>query len=141
MQTTGNIAFTAFPVTNLSFITSCSAINEIINFKVDNDPVQTCIGIFTGNLDNTYITIDCGTPQFAIFGGGFTAAAGTYTSGFTVAFYNIPNGISANTPGNNFILQISNFGPVGGYIDFTLNGTFENGTRTITATGHVLRDY
>jgi len=49
--------------------------------------------------------------------------------------------------GNNLTLQISQFGAVNNYIDFTINGTYSdnvNGvavTRTLSVTGHVKRDF
>ncbi|WP_265427603.1 hypothetical protein [Chryseobacterium sp. YIM B08800] len=149
-QESGNIAFTGIsPVTNLGNITTCGTISEFVNYQIDNQAVQACVNGFSANLDAAYLGImhnqlPVGTsPYFNLQANGITSV-GTYTSGFTVF-----NGPNAPIPaaGNNLTLQISQFGTVNNYIDFTINGTYSdnvNGvpvTRTLSVTGHVKRDF
>lgn len=149
-QESGNIAFTGVsPVTNLGNITTCGTISEFVNYQIDNQSVQSCIAGFSANLDASYLTIThfqppVGiVPYFGLQANGITSA-GTYTSGFTV--FNGPN-TPIPAAGNNLTLQISQFGAVNNYIDFTINGTYSdnvNGvavTRTLSVTGHVKRDF
>lgn len=151
MQTSGAINFTGtLPITNVGTITTCSAVNEFLTYQIDNQSAIHCLAGFNAGLDVTVFALNhTSMPGFAIFGNNILTT-GTYTSGFTFIINPnnpspVANGISADTPGNNLTLIISNFDPVGGYIDFTLNGTFlEPGTtnqHTISATGHVIRDY
>ncbi|MCX8532069.1 hypothetical protein [Chryseobacterium luquanense] len=80
---------------------------------------------------------------FRLFAPGINSV-GIYTSGFTVfKVLNTP----INATGNNLTLQISQFGSVDNYIDFTINGTYSEivnrgpVTRTLSVTGHVKRDF
>lgn len=143
LQSTGEIFFTANPInTNVGFITACNAINESVVYQVDNDPIVKCIMGFYANVPSNRLYIDHipNAPDFRIDQFISFSGVGSYTSDFSLYSDYFPNGISANTPGNNLTLQINHVGSTGGYIDFTIKGTFYNGTRTITATGHVLRD-
>jgi hypothetical protein len=149
-QGSGNITFTGVsPTTNLGNISVCSSISEFINFQVDNQTVQNCILGFQATLDIDYLNIShnqspvAGSPFFRFQSNGITSV-GTYTTGFTV-FLEPNNPIQAT--GNNLTLQISQFGAVYNYIDFTINGTYTDiysnpaVTRTLSVTGHVKRDF
>ncbi|MFY1045108.1 carboxypeptidase-like regulatory domain-containing protein [Chryseobacterium sp. GP-SGM7] len=149
-QGSGNIAFTGVsPITNLGNITACGSISEFVNYQVDNQAVQQCINGFQANLDAAYFGIThimspvAGNPFFQFQSNGITSA-GTYTTNFTV--FLSPN-IPIPAAGNNLTLQISQFGTVNNYVDFTINGTYSesvNGvpvTRTLSVTGHVKRDF
>lgn len=143
LQSTGEIFFTANPTnTNLGFITACNAITESVNYQINNQPLTKCIMGFSTNVyaNSLFVNHNPVSPDFRIDQFISFSGVGSYTSGFSLYSDYFPNGISANTPGNNLTLQINNVGPIGGYIDFTISGTFYNGTQTITATGHVIRD-
>ena len=143
LQSTGEIFFTANPVnTDVGFITACNATSEIVNYQVDNQPIKKCIIGFNTNIiaNSLYLNHNPNTPDFRIGNFNSFSGVGTYTSGFSLFTDYFPNGISADTTGNNLTLQINNVGPVGGYIDFTIRGTYYNGANSIKATGHVIRD-
>lgn len=152
LQTSGNINFTGVsPVTNLGNVTVCTNITEFINYQIDNQPNANCVLGFSTLLEannlsithNNQLPIGTTGPYFRLFGPGINSV-GTYTTGFTV--YTSPNS-PIPAQGNNLTLQINQFGTVGNYIDFTINGTYSesvNGvpvTRTLSVTGHVKRDF
>ena len=143
LQSTGEIFFTANPVnTDVGFITACNATSEIVNYQVDNQAIKKCIIGFNTNIiaNSLYLNHNPNTPDFRIGNFNSFSGVGTYTSGFSLFTDYFPNGISADTTGNNLTLQINNVGPIGGYIDFTIKGTYYNGANSIKATGHVIRD-
>lgn len=150
LQTSGLVSFTGVsPITNLGNISVCTAISEFVYYQIDNQPAQQCILGFNVNVDVNYLGINHtmspvgGIPYFGYSSNGITSA-GTYTSGFMV--FTSPN-IPIQSVGNNLTLQISHFGAVNDYIDFTINGTYADTTvspivtRTLSVTGHVKRDY
>lgn len=151
MQTSGGINFTGVsPVTNLGNITVCTSVTEFVNYQIDSQPTVNCVLGFStlleaNNLSVTHNQSPAGPvgPYFRLFAPGVNSV-GTYTSGFTV--FNGPNS-PINATGNNLTLQISQFGTVNNYIDFTVNGTYSetvNGVsviRTLSVTGHVKRDF
>ncbi|NML71864.1 hypothetical protein HHL23_18985 [Chryseobacterium sp. RP-3-3] len=63
---------------------------------------------------------------------------GSFTTDYTFEF---SGGFFTTTTGN-VVVQVTNFGAVGAYIDFTVNGTYtdSSGNHTFTSTGHVIRD-
>lgn len=148
LQTTGNINFTATsPTTNLGNLTVCTAATEFITSQTDTQPVKYFLApINAGGSAQTPIP----SPNFAFYvssqsaTGGFylnsqnTIGVGTFTSNFTLE----SSGGVINANGNNLTLQVSNYGAVGQYIDFTINGTYTNNTglHTLSVTGHVIRD-
>jgi hypothetical protein len=143
LQYSGAINFTANPpITNIGNIMTCNTSNESITFQLDNQPVQYCISNFSANYSINILDIKHnGVPIFEVYGSNFFGV-GSYSTGYQIFLENFPNGIPANGIGNNLTVQISYFGAIGDYIDFTVNGTFVSGgvTHTISATGHVLRD-
>jgi hypothetical protein len=64
--------------------------------------------------------------------------AASFTSYYGLEF----SGGSINSNNGNVVVNITSFGAVGDYIDFTVNGTYtdSSGNHTFTATGHVKRD-
>ena len=151
LQVTGNINFSAnSPTLNLGNITVCTAVTEFITSQTDAQSVITYVPPISAGFNNNLVSpnLPIGfrvSSQNAV--GSFylsspsISSVGTYTTNFSIQ----SAGGLVNANGNNLTLQISNFGAIGGYIDFTINGTYtEPGTiivRTISATGHVLRDY
>lgn len=146
LQTTGNINFTATaPITNLGNLTVCTATAEFVTSQTDTQPVKYFITpINAGNNSQTPIgggglnvSSQNATGSFYLTSQNISAV-GTYTSNFSME----SSGGVINANGNNLTLQISNFGALGQYIDFTINGTYTNstGSHTLSITGHVLRD-
>lgn len=147
LQTTGNINFTAAsPTTNLGNLTVCTAATEFVTSQIDTQPVKYfTTQISTGGYFQTpaplvsfYVTTQNNVAGYFNISSQNPPGVGTYTSNFSIAFSSVD--IFAN--GNNLTLQISNFGAVGQYIDFTINGTYTNttGLHTVSVTGHVIRD-
>ncbi|CAD7803224.1 hypothetical protein CHRY9390_01047 [Chryseobacterium aquaeductus] len=148
LQTTGDINFTATsPTTNLGNLTVCTAATEFITSQTDTQPVKYFLApINAGGSSQTPVP----NPTFAFSvssqsaTGGFylnsqnPIGVGTFTSNFTLE----SSGGVINANGNNLTLQVSNYGAVGQYIDFTINGTYTNstGSHTLSVTGHVIRD-
>lgn len=146
LQTTGDINFTAtYPTTNLGNLTVCTSATEFITIQTDAQPIKYFISPIYADGNSQTPTSVLGlfiSSQNAT--GGFLlsslngSAVGTYTSNFSLE--SLGEFINAN--GNNLTLQISNYGAVGQYIDFTINGTYTNttGSHTLSVTGHVIRD-
>jgi len=146
LQTTGDINFTAtYPTTNLGNLTVCTSTTEFITIQTDAQPIKYFISPIYADGNSQTPTSVLGlfiSSQNAT--GGFLlsslngSAVGTYTSNFSLE--SLGEFINAN--GNNLTLQISNYGAVGQYIDFTINGTYTNttGSHTLSVTGHVIRD-
>jgi hypothetical protein len=146
LQTTGDINFTATsPTTNLGNLTVCTATTEFITSQTDTQAIKYFITPIFASIYS----------QSPIAGGGLNVssqnatgsfyltsqnilAVGTYISNFSIE----SSGGIIQANGNNLTLQISNFGAVGQYIDFTINGTYTNstGSHTLSVTGHVIRD-
>ena len=146
LQTTGDINFTATsPSTNLGNLTVCTSATEFITIQTDAQPIKYFISpIYAdGNAQTPtsvlglFISSQNANAVFLLSSLN-GSAVGTYTSNFSLE--SLGEFINAN--GNNLTLQISNYGAVGQYIDFTINGTYTNttGSHTLSVTGHVIRD-
>lgn len=146
LQTTGAINFTATsPSTNLGNLTVCTSATEFITIQTDAQPIKYFISpIYAdGNAQTPtsvlglFISSQNANAVFLLSSLN-GSAVGTYTSNFSLE--SLGEFINAN--GNNLTLQISNYGAVGQYIDFTINGTYTNttGSHTLSVTGHVIRD-
>lgn len=146
LQTTGAINFTATsPSTNLGNLTVCTAASEFITSQTDAQPIKYYISpIYADGNAQTPTSVLGLFISSQNSNAGFLlsslngSAVGTYTSNFSLE--SLGEFINAN--GNNLTLQISNYGAVGQYIDFTINGTYTNttGSHTLSVTGHVIRD-
>ena len=76
---------------------------------------------------------------------GSVTTIGTYTTSvFGLEFSVTPGTITGinNTTVNTVQFVVSQIGAIGGYIDVTFNGTYNDtsGTHTISGTAHVIRD-
>lgn len=146
LQTTGDINFTATsPTTSLSNLTVCTAVTEFITSQIDTQAVKYFVSpiIAGGNSQTPVPTIGFYVSSQSAAGGFYlnsqnVPGVGTYTSNFSLE----SSGGLINANGNNLTMQISNYGAVGQYIDFTINGTYTNttGSHTLSVTGHVIRD-
>lgn len=151
LQTTGTINFTATaPITNIGVVNACNSVNEFITYKVDNGVTRYILSginaFINGPVSNTLFVNVQNNPTFFL-GTTSIVSPGVYNSGFNME-------VSSNTPGTSVIgftsppttsmqLNISQIGAIGGYIDFTANGTFIDSSsisHTLTVTGHVIRD-
>lgn len=145
LQTTGQINFTATsPATNLGNLTVCTAATEFITSQIDTQAIKYFISpINAGNLQSP-VPISGFFVSSQNATGGFNLSSqnpigvGTFNSNFTLE----SSGGFINANGNNLTLQVSNYGAVGQYIDFTINGTYTSstGSHTLSVTGHVIRD-
>ncbi|MGD1319075.1 hypothetical protein [Chryseobacterium sp. 2R14A] len=146
LQTTGDINFTATsPTTSLGNLTVCTAVTEFITSQTDTQAVKYFVSpiIASGNSQTPVPTIGFYVSSQSAAGGFYlnsqnVPGVGTYTSNFSLE----SSGGLINANGNNLTMQISNYGAVGQYIDFTINGTYTNttGSHTLSVTGHVIRD-
>lgn len=148
MQTTGVLNFNFTPTnTNLGNINACIATSEYINYKLDSNLTKT---IFAGISAQKFassnvfeITGAIGSENILIHGTSITPGIFTTSNGFYLegSFIPITFGIFSTTT-NTMIFNLSSFGSVGQYIDFTFNGTYtESGVvHTLVGTAHVKRD-
>lgn len=152
LQTTGEITFTATANTvNLGNIAVCNSLSEFISYKIDSQPVTYVLGSFnaqwsgltslTPTMPAKQLRINSQSPAgpyFSMTQNNMMGVPASFTSDY---FFGISN--TDITPMNSsLVVNISSFGAVGDYIDFTVNGTYTNssGNHTLTATGHVKRD-
>ena len=148
LQTTNPITFTATsPTTNIGVITTCTAVNEFITYQVDSNPVNYIVSNINaginGSIAGLYITSSQNMP-FLYMNSNVTSI-GTYTTSvFGLEFSVTPGTITGinNTTVNTVQFVVSQIGAIGGYIDVTFNGTYNDtsGTHTISGTAHVIRD-
>lgn len=152
LQTTNEVTFTATAnLMNLGNITVCNSTSEFISYKIDNQTIVTVLGSFdakwsglTSSSPNIPVkqlkisSMNPAGPYFSIVQNNMLGAAATFTTDYLIVVAG-----ADILPGNgNMMINISSFGTVGDYIDFTVNGTYTNtsGSHTLTATGHVKRD-
>ncbi|KNB61879.1 carboxypeptidase-like regulatory domain-containing protein [Chryseobacterium sp. Hurlbut01] len=147
LQATGAINFTATsPSTNLGNLTVCTAATEFITSQTDTQAIKYFISPINAgaNLQSPAPISGFYVSSQNAASGSFNLSSqnlpgvGTFTSNFSLE----SSGGFINANGNNLTLQISNYGAVGQYIDFTINGTYINttGSHTLSVTGHVIRD-
>lgn len=150
-QVSNEITFTTTsPTTNVGIIQTCTSTNEYLSFKIDNNPTKTIItGISTGTAQGFYIQASNPTNNVGMYIGssiiptiGTTYTASTFWTEFSDGILSSVIGIGGSTVSSNLQFVVSQIGPVGGYIDMTMNGTYTDtaGTHTITCTVHAIRD-
>ncbi|MBB6332097.1 hypothetical protein HNP24_003089 [Chryseobacterium sediminis] len=152
LQTTNEVTFTATSNNvDLGNIMACNSVNEFISYKIDNQPVVNVLGTFNaqwGGLTTTSPVISAkqlrinsmnpAGPSFYMNQINVLGVVASFTTGHMVEF----SGGSITSNNGNLVVDITAFGALGDYIDFTINGTFtdNSGNHTFTATGHVKRD-
>ncbi|MDR6460322.1 hypothetical protein J2786_003445 [Chryseobacterium vietnamense] len=152
LQSTNEVTFTAQSTTvNLGNIMVCNALSELISYKIDNQPTVNIVGLFNAQwtgliptsptMSSKQLRINSmnGTgPFFTMTQNNMLGVAASFTSYYGLEF----SGGSINSNNGNVVVNITSFGAVGDYIDFTVNGTYtdSSGNHTFTATGHVKRD-
>lgn len=153
LMSTNDVTFTATSTTvNLGNIMACNSVNEFINYKIDNQPVVNLSGPFNAQwtgLTSTspnlpakqlrIISINPIGPTFFMTQNNMAGVAASFTSYYGFEF----SGGSITSNNGNLVVDITSFGALGDYIDFTVNGTYtdNSGNHTFTATGHVKRDF
>ncbi len=151
-QTTNEITFTATSNNiNLGNIMACNSLSEFITYKIDNQSVVTVMGTFNGqwtgliptspNMQPKQLRINSINPAGPFFSMTQNNMLGVAASFTTDYMFELSGAVI--TPSNgNLVINVTSFGAVGDYIDFTVNGTYSNnsGNHTFTATGHVKRD-
>ena len=145
-NSSGKIHFTAVnPATNVGIIFTCAAATEFVSYQIDNQPIENCFLGFTAGLEGggLYVhhnqSVNIPSTNFLFLSNNINSV-GTYTSGFTV------NIGSEQIPalGNNLEFKLNQFGAIGDYIDFTIDGTYTDTAgfvRNLSVTGHVIRDF
>ncbi|MFS4471522.1 carboxypeptidase-like regulatory domain-containing protein [Chryseobacterium sp. T20] len=151
LQSTNEVTFTAPSTTvNLGNIMVCNSVSELISYKIDNQPTVNIVGLFnaqwTGLIPSPIISpkqlrissLNAAGPFFSMTQNNMLGVAASFTSNYGLEF----SGGAITTNNGNLVVNVSSFGAVGDYIDFTVNGTYtdNSGNHTFTATGHVKRD-
>ncbi|MGG5208837.1 carboxypeptidase-like regulatory domain-containing protein [Chryseobacterium sp. MIQD13] len=153
LQTSGEIPFTAnLPVMNFNNVSVCNSISEFISYKIDNQNVRYVLGSINAqwsgltstspNLPAKQLRINSTSPagnSFHMTQNNMLGVPGSFNADYMFEF----SGGYFNPTTGNVVVQVTNFGAVGAYIDFTVNGTYTDtgGTHTFTSTGHVIRDF
>ena len=137
------------PITNVGNLQACTAVDEFISYQIDNNPTIFLLQNIRGGLN---------------IQGGLPPSGGLNLYGYSANNQGLSIWGSANVPGiyftttfqiegevgyigpgtvNTIQFILNQFGPVGGYIDMTFSGTYQdanNQTHTLTGVAHVIRD-
>ena len=140
-----NYNFTT-PITNVGNLQACTAIDEFISYKIDNDPTVFILQNLNGGVNQGGIQSGFNVNGQGSTGGiyiwGTTAVPGIYsTSQFSIEGGGV--GFISSTTTNTIQFNLSQFGAIGAYIDMTFSGTYQDsngGNHTITGVVHVIRD-
>lgn len=152
LQTSGEIPFTAnLPVMNFPNVSVCNSLSEFISYKIDNQNVKYVLGNINAQWTGLTPTSPNAIPKqlrinststagnaFFMTQNNMLGVPGSFNTDYVFEF----SGGFFNSSTGSVVVQVSSFGAVGAYIDFTVNGTYtdSSGNHTFTATGHVLRD-
>jgi hypothetical protein len=159
LQTTGNLTFTySSPITNVGNIAACNAVTEFISCKIDSNPITNILSNFQAGNNQQNLGFSAsgsipGVPPLPsknlfissntkIVGTGYTTAQ-FFLEGSVLSGFGVGNIINNSTP-NTIVFNLNGYGPIGGYIDMTFNGTFTDTAavvHTISGTVHVLRQF
>lgn len=161
VQSTGQISYTfTTPLTDIGIISACSAVDEFIQFTLDNEETVLILeGIFANFYEDSQG--QTGGPSIDVFG----FSDNQETCFYMVGVLNEPDYLGTyddldfsdqNDTGffigeclniaeanNNIVYNLTSLGTVGEYIDVNFSGSFEDfsgNQRTITGIVHVLRD-
>jgi len=150
LQQSDSIAYSfTTPITNVGNLQVCTAVDEFISYQIDNNPTIFLLQNIRGGLN---------------IQGGLPPSGGLNLYGYSANNQGLSIWGSANVPGiyftttfqiegevgyigpgtvNTIQFILNQFGPVGGYIDMTFSGTYQdanNQTHTLTGVAHVIRD-
>lgn len=143
LNQTDSIQYTlTAPVTNVGNLMACNTVEEIISYQIDNEPTVYIVGAVESGTDGPdYMWVNGNNTNVSIGIYGPAQTPGVYdTSTFSIEGNDayIHSGIP-----NDVTFNLTQFGPVGGWIDMTFSGTYQtqgNVTHTITGLVHVRRD-
>lgn len=152
LQTTNEITFTATSNNiNLGDVMACNSLSEFVSYKIDNQSIVTVVGSFNAQWTGLIPTspnmlpkqliinrLSPIGPYFSMTQNNMLGVAASFTSNYGFEF----SGGAITSNNGNLIVNVTSFGAVGDYIDFSVNGTYtdNSGNHTFTATGHVKRD-
>ncbi|MFN1219434.1 carboxypeptidase-like regulatory domain-containing protein [Chryseobacterium kwangjuense] len=152
LQTSGEIPFTAnLPVMNFPNVSVCNSLSEFISYKIDNQNVKYVLGNINAQWTGLTPTSPNAIPKqlrinststagnaFYMTQNNMLGVPGSFNTDYVLEF----SGGFFNSSTGSVVVQVTSFGAVGAYIDFTVNGTYtdSSGSHTFTATGHVMRD-
>lgn len=152
LQTSGEIPFTAnLPVMNFPNVSVCNSLSEFISYKIDNQNVKYVLGNINAQWTGLTPTSPNAIPKQLRINSTSTAGNAFYMTqnnmlGVPGSFntdyvFEFSGGFFTHATGS-VVVQVTSFGAVGAYIDFTVNGTYtdSSGSHAFTATGHVMRD-
>jgi hypothetical protein len=150
LQQSDSIAYSfTTPITNVGNLQACTDVDEFISYQIDNNPTIFLLQNIRGGLN---------------IQGGLPPSGGLNLYGYSANNQGLSIWGSANVPGiyftttfqiegevgyigpgtvNTIQFILNQFGPVGGYIDMTFSGTYQdanNQTHTLTGVAHVIRD-
>lgn len=134
------------PVTNIGNLQACTAVDEFISYQIDNNPVVYIVSNVVGGLFSQVgsgLHIYGGGPAQGISIFGITNTPGIYTTAQFTMEGNNGIGVISQSTTNTIQFNLSQFGAVGGYIDMTFSGTYQDpngGNHTLTGVAHVIRD-
>ncbi|MFY8066362.1 MAG: hypothetical protein ACOVNM_07675 [Flavobacterium sp.] len=149
LQQSDSIAYSfTTPITNVGNLQACTAVDEFISYQIDNNPTIFLLqnaggGTQAGAPVSIYINASGGPNTFGgLYIWGNTSIPGTY---FTPTFQIEGSEVGYIGPSTVNTIQfiLNQFGPVGGYIDMTFSGTYQdanNQSHTLTGVAHVIRD-
>ncbi|KXH82840.1 hypothetical protein AU378_10355 [Chryseobacterium kwangjuense] len=152
LQTSGEIPFTAnLPVMNFPNVSVCNSLSEFISYKIDNQNVKYVLGNINAQWTGLTPTSPNAIPKqlrinststagnaFYMTQNNMLGVPGSFNTDYVLEF----SGGFFNSSTGSVVVQVTSFGAVGAYIDFTVNGTYtdSSGSHIFTATGHVMRD-
>jgi len=149
LQQSDSIAYSfTTPITNVGNLQVCTAVDEFISYQIDNNPTIFLLqnasgGTQAGAPVSIYINASGGSNTFGgLYIWGNTSIPGTYfTPTFQIEGSEV--GYIGSSTVNTIQFILNQFGPVGGYIDMTFSGTYQdanNQSHTLTGVAHVIRD-
>ena len=131
------------PVTNVGTLHTCTSPNEFFRYQIDSNPVVNLPNITTGMESSFYISAYSPNGSTAeSMDVVIPAAVGTFTA--STCSIQCDNTVDINSTTQNTIqFNVTAFGPIGGFVDVTFNGTYtdtNNVSHTLSGQGHIRRD-
>ncbi len=162
LQSTDSISYTfTTPLTNIGTLNACNAINEFIQYTIDDEETVYVFDQISANFSTD--SPNAFGPTIDIYGSGSTDGTGTcfymqgilndpdYEGTYDYLDFNDINDtgffigecLSVSNTNNNIIYNLTSLGGSGEYIDINFSGSYEdynNVPHVITGVIHVLRD-
>ena len=161
LQSTGEINYTfTTPITDLGTLSACNAVEEFIQFNIDNEPTVILLDSINASLYTEGSNFN--GPSLSISGSGSSndnscfylfgvlndnQYVGTYDNlnwnDIEDTGFNIQECLGMSGENNNIVYNLTTIGAIGDYIDINFSGTYEDyegNPHTITGVIHVYRD-